>query len=80
VAAPAQNASPLPLGAASALPSWAASKVVVTDVKMPFASMVVFMIKWSLAAIPALIILLVLAAIVSAVLGGVLGGLLYNGF
>jgi len=31
-------------------------KVIVTNVKMPFGSMVVFMVKWSLASIPALII------------------------
>jgi hypothetical protein len=39
------------------------SKVVVTDIKMPFMSMVVFMIKWALAAIPAIIILFLLFTI-----------------
>lgn len=43
--------------------------VVVVDVKIPFWSMVVLLVKW---AIPAMIILLVLAAAVSTVLGGVL--------
>lgn len=33
------------------------SRVVVTDLKMPFWSMVVFMVKWAIAAIPALLIL-----------------------
>ena len=33
------------------------TKVVVTDIQMPFISMVVFMVKWALAAIPALFIL-----------------------
>jgi len=38
--------------------------VVITDVKMPFFSMVVFMIKWMLASIPAFIIIgLILAAL-----------------
>lgn len=32
--------------------------VLVTDFQMPFASMVVFMVKWAIAAIPAIIILL----------------------
>jgi uncharacterized membrane-anchored protein YitT (DUF2179 family) len=35
-------------------------KVVVTDIKMPFWSMVWFMVKWSIAAIPALIILAII--------------------
>lgn len=36
-------------------------RVVVTDVQMPFFSMVFFMVKWAIAAIPALIILGVFA-------------------
>ena len=32
-------------------------KVVITDIKMPFLSMVFFMVKWALAAIPAFIII-----------------------
>jgi len=31
--------------------------VVVTDIRMPLWSMVVFMVKWAIAAIPALVIL-----------------------
>jgi len=34
-----------------------ASQVIVNDISMPFNSMVVFMIKWAIAAIPAMIIL-----------------------
>ena len=34
------------------------TKVVVTDIQMPFISMVVFRVKWALAAIPALFILI----------------------
>ena len=45
------------------------ARVVVVDVKIPFWSMVVLMVKWALAAIPALIILLALAWAASAVLG-----------
>ena len=36
-------------------------KVIVTDIQMPFGSMVVFMVKWVIASIPALIILAILA-------------------
>lgn len=37
--------------------------VTITDVKMPFWSMVVFMIKWAIASIPAVFILAVLGAL-----------------
>ena len=33
------------------------NEVIVTDIQMPFGSMIVFMIKWVLASIPAMIIL-----------------------
>ena len=42
---------------------------------MPFSSMVIFMIKWAIAAIPAFIILSVLGAILFAVFGGLLLGI-----
>jgi hypothetical protein len=45
------------------------TEVVVVDVKMPFLSMVTFMVKWVIAAIPALIILGVLGAIARALFG-----------
>ena len=45
-------------------------EVVVVDVKIPFWSMVVLLVKWAIAAIPAMIILLVLATVASMVLGG----------
>ena len=50
-------------------------EVVVTDIQMPFGSMVVFMVKWVIASIPALIILYVLFAIVSVIFGGILAGI-----
>jgi len=40
-------------------------KVIVMDVKMPFNSMVGFMIKWAIASIPAFIILAVIGLIIS---------------
>lgn len=32
-------------------------KVIVTDIQMPFTSMIIFMVKWAIASIPAFIIL-----------------------
>ncbi len=44
--------------------------VIVTDFKMPFGSMVVFMVKWAIASIPAMIVLFVAFSIISIFLGG----------
>jgi hypothetical protein len=41
--------------------------VTVTDIKMPFGSMVVFMVKWAVASIPAIVILTLLTAGVWAI-------------
>lgn len=45
-------------------------EVVVTNIRMPFISMVVFMVKWSIASIPAIMILVFLAAALSSVFMG----------
>ncbi len=45
-------------------------EIVVTDVRIPFLSMVVLMIKWAIASIPALIILSIIGAIIGALIGG----------
>jgi hypothetical protein len=37
--------------------------VIVTDFQMPFGSMVLFMVKWVIASIPALLMLFVIAAV-----------------
>jgi hypothetical protein len=50
--------------------------VIVTDIHMPFLSMVVFMVKWVIASIPALIILTIILSVVGAMFGGVLAGLI----
>ena len=47
--------------------------VVVTDIRMPFVSMVVFMVKWAVASIPAIIILAILFSLIAGFMGG-LGG------
>ncbi|MCQ4271077.1 hypothetical protein NA655_08590 [Pseudomonas kuykendallii] len=46
--------------------------VVVVDVHMRFGSMVMFMIKWAIASIPAFLILLVIGWIVARLFGGLL--------
>ena len=48
------------------------TRVVVTDIKMPFWSMVRFMVKWAIAAIPALIFLTVIGAGISALVTGLM--------
>jgi hypothetical protein len=46
------------------------TQVTVVDIKMPFWSMVVFMVKWAVAAIPAFIILAVFGTILTSVMAG----------
>jgi len=43
--------------------------VTITDIKMPFLSMVVFMVKWAIASIPAFFILWIIGAALFALLG-----------
>ena len=49
--------------------------VLVTDIQMPFASMVGFMVKWAIAAIPAILILMAIVAAVGALFGVFFGSL-----
>jgi hypothetical protein len=55
-------------------------QVIVSDIEMPFLSMVVFIIKWTIAAIPAMIVLFIIAALAAVFFGGIFhamfGGLL----
>ena len=46
------------------------NQVVVTDVQMPFMSMVIFMVKASIAAIPATIIIFTLVGVLNALFLG----------
>mgnify|MGYP000536407923 CR=1 FL=1 len=48
-------------------------QVTIVDIKMPFMSMVVFMVKAAIASIPAFIILSVIGTIVFGVLGAITG-------
>lgn len=45
-------------------------KVSVSDVSMPFGSMVVFILKWTLASIPAMIIIFLVALAIAGLFGG----------
>ena len=49
-------------------------RVVVTDIHMSFGSMVVFMVKWTLASIPAILILLLLYFLGLGLVVGIFGG------
>lgn len=50
-----------------------AGEVTVVDIKMPFLSIVVFMVKASIAAIPAVIILTLVGSLVMHILGALFG-------
>ena len=50
-------------------------RVVVTDINMPFFSMVIFMVKWVIASIPAFIILSILGAVLSGIFGAFMGSM-----
>ena len=45
-------------------------KVSVSDVSMPFGSMVVFILKWTLASIPAMLIVFLVAMVIAGLFGG----------
>lgn len=45
------------------------NKVIVTDIQMPFLSMVIFMVKWAIAAIPALFILAAMGSLFTTLIG-----------
>jgi len=49
-------------------------KVVVADIKIPFRSMVVLMVKWAVATIPALIILILIGSIMAGIINALMGG------
>ena len=49
------------------------NKVIVTNIRMPFWSMVRFMVKWSIASIPAMIILTTIIGVLYMSIMGVMG-------
>jgi hypothetical protein len=50
------------------------NEVVVTNIKMPFGSMIVFMVKLAIATIPAMIILTAVGTLTFALINFLLGG------
>lgn len=54
------------------------NEVSIVDIRMPFLSMVVFMVKAAIASIPAFIILSIIFGIISAVFGGLFGGMMWR--
>jgi fatty acid desaturase len=49
--------------------------VQITDIDMPFISMVWFMVKWAFATIPAIIIIWMVVGSIPVIIGGLLGSL-----
>ncbi len=70
-----QSSSPSKPVQVFAIPPQVIQTTKIVDFDMPFGSMVMFMIKWSLAAIPAFIILFLILLCVVVATGGVFGGL-----
>jgi len=50
-----------------------ANQVSIVDVRMPFQSMVVFMVKWAIASIPAFIVLGITGSMLFGILGAIFG-------
>ena len=61
-------------------PPAAPHRVAIADVQIPFWRMVVIIIKWTLAAIPAVIILSIVFGIIGAVVGGGLAAIFGSNF
>jgi hypothetical protein len=60
----------LPLSTTGAFMNDPVQKVSVSDVSMPFGSMVVFILKWTLASIPAMLIIVLIGLVIAAIFGG----------
>ncbi len=56
---------------AAATPEKALHQVAVVDIKMPFFSMVIFMVKWVIASIPAMLILFFIAMLFAMIFGAI---------
>ena len=62
----------------SVQPPAAPHRVSIADVEIPFWRMVAIIIKWTIAAIPAMIILSIIFGIIGAIIGGGLFAMLGN--
>jgi len=70
----------LPTSSLTTPPAPAIDRVVMTDIQMPFWSMVVFMIKWAIAAIPAALVLMSIFFILWLIIAGLGFGLFSHMF
>ena len=61
-------------------PPAAPHRVAIADIQIPFWRMVAIIIKWTLAAIPAVIIVSIIFAIIGAVIGGALVAIFGSNF
>jgi hypothetical protein len=73
------ESSTFPEGRLRVAPIAASTDVRIIDIRMPFGSMVVFMIKWALAAIPAVIILFFIVALFGGLFAGLFSGISHSG-
>jgi hypothetical protein len=60
----------------SVQPPAAPHRVSIADVEIPFWRMVAIIIKWTLAAIPAVIIVSIIFGIIAAVFGGIIAAII----
>jgi hypothetical protein len=67
----APEAPPLASAPSSPVAPPTIARVSIVDVNMPFASMVGFMVKWAIAAIPAFLILAVIGAVLAGILAAI---------
>ncbi len=54
-------------------------EVIVTDVRIPFGSMVVLILKWAFASIPAMIGLVILGMLAAGIFAGMFGAIVGGG-
>jgi hypothetical protein len=63
----------------SVQPPAAPHRISIVDVEIPFWRMVAIMIKWTLAAIPAVIIVSIIFGVIGAVFGGIFAAIFGGG-
>lgn len=69
----ARSGLPTPQGDPRAIQDSLPMRVEVVDIRMSFWAMVIFMVKWTIASIPAAIVLLLVATVLVTVMGGLAG-------
>lgn len=51
------------------------NEIIVRDIDVPFWRIVMILVKWSIASVPAMIILMILASLIAAIVGIILAAL-----